>query len=67
MRPVKPVELRNRLTVTAAKVGENAPVGAVCCGVCRTCATTNVVTVAFAAVAGAIAIVVQKLRRPPTT
>jgi hypothetical protein len=35
------------------KYGENAPAAAVCCNACRTCVTTNVLTVAMAGVAEA--------------
>jgi len=33
----------------AGKYGEHAPMAAVCCNACRTCATTNIVSLAFAA------------------
>jgi len=39
------------------------PAVQVCCGACRTCVTTNVVTVAMAAIAGAAAYVARHLRR----
>jgi hypothetical protein len=35
------------------KYGENAPAATVCCNACRTCVTTNVLTVVTGAVAGA--------------
>jgi hypothetical protein len=35
-----------------AKYGENAPMAAVCCNACRTCVTTNVVSLAIAGIAG---------------
>jgi hypothetical protein len=38
---------------TAAKYGENAPMATVCCNACRTCATTNVLAIATAAITGA--------------
>ena len=41
-----------RVAQATAKYGENAPMAAVCCNACRTCVTTNVVSVALAAVAG---------------
>ena len=41
-----------RLTQAAAKVGEQAPMTAVCCNACRTCVTTNVIGIATAALAG---------------
>jgi hypothetical protein len=42
-----------RMTQVAAKVGENAPLTAVCCNACRTCVTTNIVGLATAGLAGA--------------
>jgi hypothetical protein len=35
------------------KYGENVPTVAVCCNACRTCVTSNVLTVAMGAMAGA--------------
>jgi len=35
------------------RAADVAPAAQACCGVCRTCATTNVVGVAFAAATGA--------------
>ena len=35
------------------KYGENVPTVAVCCNACRTCVTSNVLTVAMGAIAGA--------------
>ncbi len=37
-----------------AKVGDQAPMAAVCCNACRTCATTNLLALAMAAGAGAL-------------
>jgi hypothetical protein len=37
----------------AGKYGENAPMAAVCCNVCRTCVTTNILAVVTAGIAGA--------------
>ena len=42
-----------RAAQTVAKYGEHAPMAAVCCNVCRTCTTTNVVSLAIAGGAGA--------------
>jgi hypothetical protein len=42
-----------RLAQTASKVGEHAPLATACCNACRTCVTTNILTLATAAVAGA--------------
>ena len=36
----------------AGKYGEHAPMAAVCCNACRTCATTNVLSLALAAAGG---------------
>jgi hypothetical protein len=44
------------------KSAELAPVQA-CCGVCRTCVTTNVVTLAVAAVTGAALYLTRGVRR----
>jgi hypothetical protein len=41
-----------RMTQTAAKYGDNAPMAAVCCNACRTCVTTNGISLALAAVVG---------------
>ena len=46
-----------------AKYGENAPMAAVCCNACRTCVTTNVVTVVTGALAGAAYAVAGFARR----
>jgi hypothetical protein len=54
-----------RLAQTASKVGEHAPLATTCCNACRTCVTTNIVTIATAAVAGsgvAVARLVRRLR-----
>jgi len=40
-----------RMAQAAGKYGEHAPMAAVCCNACRTCVTTNVVSVAFGALA----------------
>jgi hypothetical protein len=56
-------DFKNRLTITASKVGENTPAAAVCCGVCRTCVQTNIVAAAFAAVVAAGATVAGLFRR----
>ena len=42
-----------RATQAAARYGEHAPMVGVCCNVCRTCTTTNLASLALAAVAGA--------------
>jgi hypothetical protein len=43
----------SKLGQTAVRYGEHAPVTTACCNACRTCVTTNVVTLALAAVGGA--------------
>ena len=42
-----------RVAHATAKYGENAHMAAVCCNACRTCVTSNVLTVAMGAIAGA--------------
>ena len=44
---------QGRMAQTAAKYGEHAPMAAVCCNACRTCATTNVLALGLAGVSGA--------------
>jgi hypothetical protein len=56
-----------KLTQTAVRYGEHAPVTTACCNACRTCMTTNIVAVALAAVGGAggaAARIVKRLARP---
>jgi hypothetical protein len=43
-----------RMTQAASKYGEQAPMVAVCCNACRTCTTTNLLALAFAAGTGAV-------------
>ena len=40
-----------RIAQAAGKYGENAPMAAVCCNACRTCATTNLVGLVMASAA----------------
>jgi len=42
---------------------ELTPAVQACCGVCRTCATTNILTVVSAAAAGLAAAVVRSVKR----
>ena len=42
-----------RVAEVAGKYGEHAPMATVCCNARRTCATTNIVGLAFAAAGGA--------------
>jgi hypothetical protein len=52
-----------RLAQTASKVGEHAPLATACCNACRTCVTTNILTVLTAGLAGASVGVTRFLRR----
>ena len=38
----------------AAKYGDNAPLAAVCCNACRTCTTTNLLTLGMGVGLGAL-------------
>ena len=49
------VVLQGRLAQAAGKYGEHAPMAAVCCNACRTCATTNVAALGLAAAGGIVA------------
>jgi hypothetical protein len=52
-----------RVAQATSKYGDNAPMAAVCCNACRTCVTTNVVSLALAGIAGAGYAVVRFARR----
>jgi hypothetical protein len=52
-----------RLAQTASRVGEHAPLATACCNACRTCVTTNILTVLTAGLAGACVGVTRFLRR----
>jgi hypothetical protein len=45
---------QGRILQAAAKVGDQAPMGAVCCNACRTCATTNLLALGMGAGLGAV-------------
>ncbi len=45
---------QGRMIQATAKVGDQAPMAAVCCNACRTCATTNLLALAMGAGAGAL-------------
>ena len=45
---------QGRALQVAAKYGDQAPMAAVCCNACRTCATTNILTLATGAGLGAL-------------
>jgi hypothetical protein len=47
----------------AAKYGDQAPMAAVCCNACRTCATTNLLALATGAGLGAVYAVGRVARR----
>ena len=40
-----------RMAQAAGKYGEHAPMAAVCCNACRTCVTTNVLSIVFGGLA----------------
>jgi hypothetical protein len=52
-----------RLAQTATRVGENAPLATACCNACRTCVTTNILTIATAGLAGAGVAIGRFVRR----
>jgi hypothetical protein len=54
---------QGRAMQAAAKYGDHAPMAAVCCNACRTCATTNVLALGMAAGAGALYAVGRFARR----
>ena len=41
----------SRIGQAAGKYGEHAPMAAVCCNACRTCVTTNVLSIVFGGIA----------------
>jgi hypothetical protein len=43
-----------RVSQAATRYGDNAPMAAVCCNVCRTCTTTNLLALAVGVGAGAV-------------
>jgi hypothetical protein len=47
----------------AGKYGEHAPMVTTCCNACRTCVTTNVLTLVMGAVAGLGVVVTRFARR----
>lgn len=54
---------QGRMIRAAGKYGEHAPMAAVCCNACRTCATTNALALAGAAVVGAGACLTRFAKR----
>jgi hypothetical protein len=55
---------QGRTIQAATKYGEHAPMAAVCCNACRTCATTNLASIGLAALAGVGAFVARATRKP---
>jgi hypothetical protein len=54
---------RGRVAQAAGKYGEHAPMAAVCCNACRTCVTTNVLTLVMGGLAGLGVALTQVSRR----
>ena len=54
---------QGRVGQVAAKYGEHAPMVTTCCNACRTCVTTNVLTLAMGAGAAAGMFLVRAARR----
>jgi hypothetical protein len=52
-----------RINQAAAKLGDQAPMTAVCCNACRTCVQTNAIALGLAAVIGAGAWITRLFRR----
>jgi hypothetical protein len=48
------------------KYGDHAPAVAVCCNVCRTCVSTNLLGLAWAGIVGAVLAATRFFRRPAT-
>jgi hypothetical protein len=58
---------QGRMLDVAARYGESAPLATTCCNACRTCATTNVATLALGAVVMAGSGVARLVRRLATS
>jgi len=54
---------QGRAIQVAAKVGDQAPMAAVCCNACRTCTTTNLLALATGAGLGSVYAVGRFARR----
>jgi hypothetical protein len=54
---------RGRVAQAAGKYGEHAPMAAVCCNACRTCVTTNVLTLVMGGLASLGVALTQVARR----
>ena len=57
---------QGRMVQASTKYGEHAPMAAVCCNACRTCATTNVASLGLAALASVGVFVSRRFRRQPS-
>jgi hypothetical protein len=57
---------QGRALQAAAKYGEHAPMAAVCCNACRTCATTNLLALAAGAGLGTVYAAARLARRVVT-
>ena len=55
-----------RVNQAAVKYGDQAPMAAVCCNVCRTCVQTNALGLASAAMVGGALAVARFVRRHAT-
>jgi hypothetical protein len=54
---------QGRMLQVASRYGEQAPMATTCCNACRTCATTNLLTLATGAGLGALYAVGRSARR----
>jgi hypothetical protein len=54
---------QGRVVQATAKYGEHAPSAAVCCNACRTCATSNLITLALGAMTAVGAVVTRRFTR----
>jgi hypothetical protein len=59
-------QAKTRALPVLNRIPDVTPAAQACCGVCRTCTTTNVVTLAGATVAGACLYLARLLRRRPS-
>ncbi len=54
---------QGRMIQAAAKYGDQAPMAAVCCNACRTCTTTNLLTLATGMGIGALCAIGRAAQR----
>jgi hypothetical protein len=52
-----------RINQAATKLGDQAPMAAVCCNACRACVQTNAIALGIAAIVGAGAWIARLFRR----